>query len=285
MHNDALLFVSIGTNPAYPAMARLAVQSAREAGAFNGAIVMLTDHPEHLADLDLTVVEIDGAAHCARFPALSRVNRHWAENLRAFADLYHDFAQYDRVLYLDTDILCAGPVGPVIEAIGTDYLHFAYAPCAGWLDSNAIALDHHSPFLRKGADTTVLDSSPIAQGSLTGVCSGSYGMAGDRVSQFMQLWRELLLACFDRGEEVTDQMALNECLLGGSIPGLALPNEMVAYPLWALMGRAERRELPANPVPVLYHFNPLSAEKKLGYMRAFQAFGPEALAANASQTA
>lgn len=275
MTDTAVLLVCIGANAAYIAAAKLTIKSLRSAGQFAGDILLFTDQECIFDDQDANIINVDESAFLKQFPALDQERRHWSYLFRVFMGFYFKASDYSRVLYLDIDVLCHRPIAPVIASISEDHLHFSYAAAVMWLDKSASTLSQQGPFFRDFADITLLDRSPLAKASPTGICSGIFGTSGQNFDRFMTPWRELILASFSAGIPICDQMAFNECLLKGDIPGIAMPNEWIAYPLWKLLGRKDLRALAATKEQaILYHFNPTSAETKLGYMKAFMGFGP-----------
>lgn len=275
MMKTAVLFYYIGTAPAYVAAAKLAMKSLRSTGEFRGDILMFTDQPQLHQDQGETIISVGEKDFLSRFSVLNQSSRNWSLIFKPFMGLYFDASKYDRLIYMDVDVLCHSSIAPIFSAISENNLHFTYAPNATWLDQSASDFGTHGPFLRDKADVELLASSPVAQASVTGVCAGIFGTSGQAFDHLMAPWRDLIIRSFSDGQPVLDQMALNECLLNGDIPGIAFPNEWIAYPLWKVLGKKDLREFDDNQTkPILYHFNPLSAEVKLGYMRAFQAFGP-----------
>ena len=274
MNKTAILLVCMGHKPSYVEMTKLAVNSLRTKGQYKGDILLFSDHPELFDFADVRMVNVCEDEFLSRFPDLYNPNRHWGLLFRPFMGFYFDATEYEQVLYLDIDVLCDRPLAPILSAISKFHLHFTYAAAVSWLDESATTLDQRSPFLTKEFDISLLESSPIAQSSTSGVCSGVFGLYGSNFDDFMAPWRELILYLYKKGNVICDQMAFNECLLQKSIPGVAIPNKWIAYPLWGLVGREDLRDGKSlSGRSILYHFNPMSADIKLGYMKAFIAFG------------
>ncbi len=274
-------------------MTRLAMRSLREQGQFNGDVILFTDSPDVFSVAETTgdvsqLVTIDVVGHLARYPGLVDYPRDWARLFKPFMADYFDFSAYNKVIYLDSDILCAAPIEPLFEHMADERFYFTFSAWFGWIDASTQPNGNHSPFLGRNFDLAHLQQSDLPRWSETGVCAGVFGMRSECISQYLMAWKARILAFVAEGITASDQMALNELLLQGDIDGAPFHNEWVSYPMTALVGRSDRRHLGKGSASqtgfILYHFNPLSAELKLKHMRAFRAFGADLLAKAQCQT-
>ncbi|MEI6728396.1 MAG: glycosyltransferase [bacterium] len=108
MSKQVVYYTAFGSNPYYQ-NAKISIQSLIELGKFNGDIVVFSDKPFEYFGVINILIQPD----------------HFSKifELRYIAGQYFDFSKYDKIMYLDTDILVVRPINPLFEN-GLDFIYF-----------------------------------------------------------------------------------------------------------------------------------------------------------------
>jgi len=221
-----LVYLVCAGDPAYAELARLSVASLRGAGRFLGDVAVLTD------GIFARGAGADAVRAGAAGDGLA------ARRLKLGAWRHLDASRYDRILYLDCDVVAVADVGPL----------FAFEPasvCAG---------DEY-PFNRM--------SSPSVGGTLRwwerlrhwrawGVNAGAVCFPADAFRATLELWAAEMERCLPRLHRWIDQPPLNALVVRGRIPFRAYPRRWIELPpLYEFLGNG--RPFALDPATKLLH--------------------------------
>lgn len=241
--NNAIVLVCMQDRDNNADLLELALLSLRNKSKYKDNIVVFTDFERKLNkenELSITRVLVD--ANVTRDP----------RNFRIHMNRFYDFSKHKKIIYMDFDILVLKNVNRVFSYIRSDDVYFTYAPVFPW---------ENTAFMAGGYIEDFRDCE-IVKGSVTGICSGIFGIKSQGLDNFLKLWQIMLQST----PTDNDQHALNEVIVKGMVGGKPFPNEWVAYPFQVRQDSDDRRSFAKNKDFIFYHFNPTSNQVKLGMM-------------------
>lgn len=244
--NNAVVLVCIHDRNYNADLLELAVISLRKKSRYRDDIVVFTDFDRKLKneeELAITRVVVD--AGVTRDP----------RNFRIYMNRFYDFSRHKKIIYMDFDILVLKNVNRVFSFIRSDDIYFTYAPVFPW---------KHTAFMAGSYIDSYLDRD-IVKGSVTGICSGIFGLRTKGLDALLDQWRHVL----ELTPTDNDQHALNELLIKGMVDSQPFPNEWVAYPFQVRRDQDDRRAFKKDKDFIFYHFNPTSNNVKLMMMTEY----------------
>ncbi|HFD80772.1 MAG TPA: hypothetical protein ENK05_10345 [Gammaproteobacteria bacterium] len=245
-HNNVVVFVCLQDRNLNVELLELALHSLRGSAGYQGDIVVFTDFHRRLKGEDgLSLRRI----HVDRYPSQD------PRNFRIYMDDFYDFSVHQNLVYLDFDILVLKDIEPAFSCIRDDAIHFTYAPVFPWASEAFMA----GPYLGQ------YRNSPVVKGSLTGICSGIFGIRTTALGRLLRVWREVLA----RTPSNNDQHALNELIVKGMVEARPYPNEWVSYPVQVRQESDDRRVFSGERDFIFYHFNPVANQVKYRLMREY----------------
>ena len=223
-----LVYTGCYGDPAYAEMTRLLVASLRGPGRYGGEIAVLTDGAFEENGQDVRIVRDDGAhdafaVKCAKARAASLL----------------DGERYDRILWLDADMVAIRDVAPL-------FAHAREDLCAG---------DEY-PFntLRAASVGGALSWWERLRHLRTwGINAGCFCLPGSAFRSTLDLWREEILRFRPRMRRWVDQPPLNALIARRRIRFTPYPRGWIELPpLYESLGRGRRFTL--GPGTKLLHF-------------------------------
>lgn len=221
----------------------LSLRSLREKARFKGDIIVFTDFTRKLDNedaLQITRVIIE------RSPSED------PKNFRIYMNEYYDFSKHTKIIYIDFDILVMKNINKAFDQIKTDAIYFTYAPFLEW----------HTEAFMAGSYIDQYRDTKIVKGSVTGICSGIFGIRTHILDDLLSLWRKVL----ETTPTNNDQHALNELIVKERFKAIAYPNEWVSYPLQVKQDGDDKRIMNKKGNYIFYHYNPYQNEVKIKAM-------------------
>jgi hypothetical protein len=222
---------------------QLSLLSLRRKAGYKGDIVVFTDFSRRLRDEEDLLIR---RVHVDRYPSED------PRNFRIYMDEYYDFSRHRKLIYMDFDVLAMKNINRAFGYIRDSAVYFTYAPVFKWSDSAFMA----------GAYIDQYRETSVVKGSVTGICSGIFGVKTSTLPGFLRLWREVLA----RTPTDNDQHALNEMIVRGMIEGHAYPNEWISYPVQVRNEVNDCRVFQGRIDPLFCHFNPTDNQTKYQMM-------------------
>jgi glycosyltransferase involved in cell wall biosynthesis len=216
MSRDLVYLVAIGSvEPRFMRAVEWCVTSLRRWGRYSGDVAVVTDRPEAMPDVvraEARVVRVEESQ--MRDPAHGRndYERYLIGRLRVHRLL--DVAAYNRVLYVDCDVLAIRDVAPLLDGLDC----FRYSR-------------EFQPMSAPMYNACLSDAELAEARWRRGINSGVFAAPGSQLGECLDRWKELLDA-HPRGHAY-DQPALNALVLRGLIRARPLPAFSVGYPVLA----------------------------------------------------
>ncbi len=204
--------------------AATAIRCLRGPGGFTGEIRVFTDRPGRMP----------GAAQCIVVddPA-DRAQPKW---MKLHAARWIDFAAYDRVLFLDSDIVVRAPVAPFLDRCQAE-------------DALLACDDLCHPIGHGMCARCLSPEERAAHGETTpGINSGFWCAPGARLADWLAAWEQILIDCADVPGPGFDQPGLNAAMLRGAIPVCRIDRQM-----W--FPRRDPTHRKADPDAPIVHFH------------------------------
>ena len=226
----------------------LALLSLRRRANYTGDIVVFSDFNRKLRDeaaLDITRIHVD------RYPSQD------PRNFRIYMDDYYDFSVHRKLVYIDFDILVLRNINRVFNAIKDKAVYYTYAPVFTWT-SEAFMAGHYIDRFR---------NTPVVRNSVTGICSGIFGVPTAVLGELLEIWRKVL----EQTPTNNDQHALNEVIVRGMVKAHPFRNEWVAYPVQVRRESDDNRVFSGKKDYIFYHFNPVENRIKYQMMSEYMA--------------
>jgi len=224
----------------------LALHSLRKRAGYRGDIVVFTDFTRRLKGEDeLAITRIHVDSYPSRDP----------RNFRIYMDDYYDFSAHKKLIYMDFDILVLENINRVFNYIKDNAVYFTYAPVFPWTSEAFMA----------GSYIDQYRNTAVVRNSVTGICSGIFGVRTSVLGGLLRLWREVLA----RTPTDNDQHALNEVIVKGMVKACPFPNEWVSYPVQVRRESDDRRTFAKKKDYVFYHFNPVDNQVKYQMMNEY----------------
>jgi len=218
----------------------LALHSLRQCASYRGDIVVFTDFTRKLRGEDtlgITRIYVD------RYPSED------PRNFRIYMEDYYDFSVHKKLIYIDFDILVLKNINRAFNYIKDNAVYYTYAPVFPWVGEAFMA----------GGYIDQYKHTAVVRGSITGICSGIFGVPTSMLGELLKVWREVL----QRTPTNNDQHALNEVIIKGMIKAYPYPNEWVSYPVQVRRESDDKRVFARKKDYVFYHFNPV--ENRIKY--------------------
>ncbi len=229
----------------------LALYSLRKRASYRGDIVVFSDFTRKLRGEDsLDIIRV----HVDQYPSQD------PRNFRIYMDDYYDFSVHRKLIYIDFDILVLKNMNRAFNAIRGDAIYYTYAPVFPW-DSEAFMA---------GAYIDQYRNTPIVKNSLTGICSGIFGVQTAMLGELLETWRKVL----KQTPTDNDQHALNEVIVRGMVKAQPFPNEWVAYPVQVRREADDNRVFSRKKDYIFYHFNPVDNRVKYQMMNEYMTSRP-----------
>jgi hypothetical protein len=226
----------------------LALHSLRQCASYRGDIVVFTDFTRKLRGeeaLDITRIHVD------RYPSED------PRNFRIYMDDYYDFSVHKKLIYIDFDILVLKNINKAFNFIKDNAVYYTYAPVFPWI----------SEAFNAGSYIEQYKNTPVVTSSITGICSGIFGVPTSMLTELLKVWREVL----GRTPSNNDQHALNEVIVKGMVKARPFPNEWVSYPVQVRNESDDRRVFAKKKDYIFYHFNPVENRVKNQMMNEYMA--------------
>ena len=242
-HINAIVLVCLTDSNYNAELLELSLISIRKKARFKGDIIVFTDFTRPLngeEDYAITRVHID------KLPSED------PRNFRIYMNEYYDFSKHKKIIYIDFDILVMSNINRVFDQIKTDAIYFTYAPYFEW----------HDDAFTAGSYIDDYRNTTIVKNSITGICSGIFGIRTHMLDNLLKIWRKVL----EDTPTDNDQHALNEVIVKGMFKAISYPNEWVSYPLQIRNESDDRRVFKKNKHFIFYHYNPYSNETKFQEM-------------------
>jgi len=242
-HDNAIVLVCLSDTNYNAELLELSLQSIRENSRFKGNIIVFTDFKRELKNeenLQITRVHIDN------LPSED------PRNFRIFMNGYYDFSKHKKIIYIDFDILVMKNISKVFDEIKSDAIYFTYAPYFEW----------HTEAFMAGSYINDYKNTPIVKASITGICSGIFGIRAHNLDKLLKIWRKTL----EQTETDNDQHALNEVIVKKLFKATAYPNEWTNYPLQIRNESDDRRVFNKKKRFIFHHYNPYTNDIKFQQM-------------------
>lgn len=241
-HENLVVLICLGDKNFNVDLTLLSLRSIREVAKYDGDILLFTDFDKSISELsELKVKRVVVSPDAIDDP----------RNFRIYMHNFYDFAQHQKILYMDFDILALKKLEAVFKRITKDKVYYCYAPKMPWDTWDAFgANDYLDKYQR----------SPVIKMSPTGICSGVFAINSKTLLSLLKKWAKVL----DKTVANNDQHAFNELLVKGWFPCQPLPNEWFEYPLQ----KPDARNLQSQEHFIFYHYNPVSNPIKLKHMSA-----------------
>jgi len=183
----------------YREAANIAIRALRHLGGFRGDIAVLTDVPFRLpADVEQIPLE---PADLGDRPVLK---------CRAGRKL--DLECYQRVVYLDVDILVRAPLAPILDRCESGRL----------VATDDMGAKTVRDFFRRCFSSEELER----YGGLPGINAGFFCAPGKRLRDWLHIWEETARECAGCPGHGFDQPPLNAAIRRGRIPLEYVPEQM-----------------------------------------------------------
>jgi len=241
--NNVIVLVCMHDRDNNAELLELALVSLRRKSRYKDDIVVFTDFDRKLKDEDelaITRVVVE--------PGVTEDPR----NFRIYMNRFYDFSHHKKLVYMDFDILALKNVNRVFSYMRTDDIYFTYAPVFPWTNEAFMAGGYIDDYLGKD----------IVKGSVTGICSGIFGLRTQGLDSLLNDWQRVLQST----PTDNDQHALNEVLVKGMVGSQPFPNEWISYPFQVRQDADDRRVFGKKKDFIFYHFNPTSNSVKLEMM-------------------
>lgn len=223
-----------------------ALRSLRQCAGYRDDIVVFSDFTRKLRGedtLNITRVHVDS------YPSQD------PRNFRIYMDEYYDFSAHKKLIYLDFDILVLKNINRAFNHIKDNAVYYTYAPVFPWTAEAFMAGGYIDQFKH----------TAVVRNSITGICSGIFGVRTGMLGALLNLWREVLM----RTPSNNDQHALNEIIVKGMIKAHPFPNEWVSYPVQVRRESDDKRVFTKKKDYVFYHFNPVENRIKYQMMAEY----------------
>jgi len=258
-------------------MTRLCILSLREKAGYTGDIVIFTDGVHFFDDIpqtNLNIVHINGVEKIRQIPGFANCPEYLcAQKFRVFMTDHYNFKAYEKLIYIDYDVLVSRNISTVFDYISTSSVYFTYAAQAHWIDKYQKPYGQQSPYISSNFKLDTCINSNIFTNSTTGICSGIFGIKTDQMGALFSSWRKRIIQNVAQGIYINDQFPFNELLLEADVHGEPFPDEWIDYPLLPIIKLDDLRNLESTEKYIFHHFNPCKAETKIHYMKIFSAFG------------
>ena len=241
--NNVIALVCMHDRDNNAELLELALASLRRKSRYKDDIIVFTDFDRKLKDEDelaITRVVVE--------PGITEDPR----NFRIYMNRFYDFSRHKKLIYMDFDILVLKNVNRAFSHMRADDVYFTYAPVFPWKNEAFMAGSYINGYLDKD----------IVKGSVTGICSGIFGLRTQGLENLLDHWQQVLQST----PTDNDQHALNEVLIKGMVGGQPFPNEWVAYPFQVRQDSDDRRVFGKKKDFIFYHFNPTNNSVKLRMM-------------------
>ena len=241
--NNVIVLVCMHDRDNNAELLELALVSLRKKSRYKDDIVVFTDFDRKLKDEDelaITRVVVE--------PGVTEDPR----NFRIYMNRFYDFSRHKKLVYMDFDILVLKNVNRAFSYMRTDDVYFTYAPVFPWKNEAFMAGSYIDDYLGKD----------IVKGSVTGICSGIFGLRTQGLDELLDHWQRVLQST----DTDNDQHALNEVLVKDMVGSQPFPNEWVAYPFQVRQDSDDRRVFGKKRDFIFYHFNPTNNLVKLEMM-------------------
>ena len=215
-----------------------AVRALRRLGDFRGEIVVLSDRRYEFGEY----------ARCMVVP--TAVSPDGAKVLKLRAREHIDFAAYQRVLFVDCDIVVARTLEGLMAQARREHA--------------LVATDDLRQRVGVGANWRCLDRAEIdANASRLAANSGCFAAPGSALAGWLESWEDVLEASHDRQGPGFDQPGLNACMVREIFPVRLEPGLM-----WFPKLDPERKLCDADPA--LAHFHGIDRHiNRLWRMRSY----------------
>lgn len=244
--NNVIVLVCMHDSDNNADLLELALVSLRRKSRYKDDIVVFTDFDRKLKneeELAITRVVVE--------PGVTKDPR----NFRIHMNRFYDFGRHKKLIYMDFDILVLKNVNRVFSYMRTTDLYFTYAPVFPWTNAAFMAGHYIDGYLHRD----------IVTASVTGICSGIFGLRTQGLDELLENWQQVLQST----PTDNDQHALNEVLIKGMVGSQPFPNEWVAYPFQVRQESDDRRVFANNKDFIFYHFNPTNNLEKLRMMTEY----------------
>ncbi|MGQ0613731.1 MAG: hypothetical protein ACT4PV_08345 [Planctomycetaceae bacterium] len=226
----------------YGEMARVCVDSLRAAGRYGGDLVVLTDGA------------FEGGAGAQTVRVSATGDATGSRRLKLAAWRHIDASAYDRVLFLDLDVVAVGDLAPL----------FAFEP-------SAVCAGDEYPFnrlWRPSVGSALRWWERLLHGIAWGVNAGAVCFPAGVLRSCLERWEREMERCLPRMGRWIDQPALNACIVRREFPFVPYPRSWIELPpLYAWLGRGRRFEL--RPETKLLHICGFPDKREtLRHMRA-----------------
>ena len=272
---NVVVFTCLLTNKLNRKLTELAIQSLRIRSGFKGDIVLFTDHNGWFGveSYDIIMVPIrDFYKELETQGWKIPLKYVYSSTFRVFIKDFFDFSVYDKLIYLDYDVLTLQDCRKAFDFITDDSFYFTYAARKEWIVDNARGKQepgYRGPFVSRDFDFGPYNNTKVVKDSVTGICAGIFGIKTEMLDTILNIWKNYLKEFTDNGTELSNQQALNQLILMERIKGKAFPNEWINYPLTPVIDCIDKRTLNTTDNFIFHHFNPGSLEIKLLNMQRF----------------
>lgn len=157
-----------------------------------------------------------------------------ANRMKMLARKHVDFSRYQRVLFLDSDILIQQDVNPLLEQ------------CRDGLF--VCTDDLHKPLREGGCWRALSEEEVRVHGERLGVNGGFFVAEGAVIDHYLSAWQSGMETFQHRPGPGFDQPALNACIVRGLIPARIVENIM-----WFPHEDPHNRIAPAQAPLIHYH--------------------------------
>jgi alpha-N-acetylglucosamine transferase len=192
---NLIYMVAIGKK--YQDEAIMLVNSLRKIGLFNGEIICITNSLFNIGDANIVIIKEQIIPHLIRFHAYKLIN----------------FIDYDKVMYLDTDILCQKPINKLFNNDGS--LHYTEEQ---WNDDkNLINFDTAEALYWKNKN---------------GINSGTFCISGHNINEFLYKWKETYEKTLDKRyfKRYYDQASFNYIIRKNLIKNTQWDIGLIGFP-------------------------------------------------------
>lgn len=217
MPRDLVYLVAIGAAEGrFLQAVEWCVTSLRRWGGYAGEVAVITDQAPHALPASVraeaTLVCVDESRLRDPAHARSAHDRYLVARLR----VHHliDLAAYDRVLYVDCDVLAIRDIGPLLAGLDTFRYSREFQPMSAPMYSGCLT-----------------DAEMEEARWRRGINSGVFGAPAPYLGECLDRWQALLDT--RPHAQAYDQAALNALVLRGLIRARPLPAFSVGYPVLA----------------------------------------------------
>lgn len=216
MARDLVYLVVIGTvEPRFVQAVELCVTSLRTWGRYSGEVAVVTDHPEAMpraVRAEARMVRVDEREIRDDAHVRNDYERYFVGRLLVHRVV--DVTAYDRVMYIDCDILAIRNVAPLLDGLDCFRYSREFQPMS-------------APMYNECLSDTELAEARWRRG----INSGVFAAPGDYLGECLDRWKALLDT--RPQSQSYEQAALNALVLRGLIRARPLPAFSVGYPVLA----------------------------------------------------